>query len=192
MGGGAIYEKITTVIPNAEIELYELQQMSCPQIKERNEMGSYWLPSNGLFARGMIDSCLAIEADHKKTLKGILKIGTHQEKIDAGFTKLWFGVYDHSDLPFKTKQSIVKIIHTNEHGISEFSPGYITVIIGYNNTIKFENESDDVYIIQENYNAFTTEQIKIGSTASITLNKVGEYEYFAKPWMIGTINVLEQ
>jgi len=184
--------KINTVLPNAAAELDEIKAMSCEQVKSRDSTGSYWTPENGEIARDMVSACKDADDKYKNKLKTILNEGTHQERIDAGFTKLWFGVYDHSDLSFKPKTSIVKIIHTDMHGFSEFSPQHITVIIGYNNTIKFQNESDYAFLIQENNNQFITEQIKTGSAVSLTINEVDKYDYFAKPWMTGTITVLEQ
>jgi len=187
-----IDHKINTIYPNAAIELDEIKAMSCDEVNARDSLGSYWTPANGKFARDQIKSCVAAKTAYLDNLREVLYNGTHQGKIDAGFTKLWFGVYDHPDLSFKPKSSIVKIVHTSIHGISEFSPANITVIIGYNSTIKFENESDDTFIIQENNGQFITPQIQNQTSSNITLNDPGYYKYFAKPWMTGTITVLEQ
>jgi len=190
--GVLLEHKINTILPNAAIELDGIKGMSCEQVKSRDSTGSYWTPGNGVIARDMISVCKEADDNYKDKLRTILREGTHQEKIDAGFTKLWFGVYDHEYLSFKPKPSLVKIVHTDKHGFSEFNPQNITVIIGYNNTIKFQNESDGVYIIQENNSQFVTKQIKTGSIVSLTINEPGQYEYFAKPWMTGKVIVLEK
>lgn len=184
--------KINNILPNAAIELDEIKSMSCPEIKVKNSIGNYWARENGVFARDKIQTCIDAEDAHKAKLKSIRQTGTHQDKIDAGFTKLWFGVYDHPDLSFSPVPGVIKIIHGTEHGFSNFIPYDTTVIIGYNNTIKFPNETDMGFIIQENHGLFITKLIGPNQTDSITINDPGEYEYFAKPWMTGKIIVSEQ
>ncbi len=191
MFGFMMETKINDVLPNAAIEFDEIQSMTCPEIKERNSMGSYWTPENGKYARDKVKTCIDAEDTHKAQLKNIRQTGTHQDKIDAGFTKLWFGVYDHPDLSFSQVPGEIKIVHGSNHGFSNFIPNDTTVIIGYNNTIKFPNEADMVFMIQENHGLFMSKLIEPNQTASITINDPGEYEYFAKPWMTGKITVVE-
>jgi len=54
----AMHHKITVVIPNAIVELAEIQDMTCDEIKSRDSLGSYWTPSNAKFARGILQDCL--------------------------------------------------------------------------------------------------------------------------------------
>ncbi len=61
IAGGVIYEKYTVIIPKAEAELLELKVMTCSEIKTRNSISSYVLPTNGAFAREKIDACLSAE-----------------------------------------------------------------------------------------------------------------------------------
>ena len=58
--------------------------------------------------------------------------------------------------------------------------------------MKFKNESDVAFSIQENDGQFFTDLIKPNETASLTIIEPGQYKYFAKPWMTGTITVVEQ
>ena len=131
--GYVLDQKINVIIPNSIVERDELNSMDCPQIKSRHAIGSYWTPSNGEFAREKVKSCLDAEAAYKSNLKEILKTGTHQEKLDAEFTKLWFGVYDHPDLSFLRVQTppMIAIVHGNEHGISNFVPKDTMVIMDF-------------------------------------------------------------
>lgn len=66
VAAGVIYEKFTVIIPKAEVELLELKVMTCSEIKTRNSLGSYALPTNGVFAREKVDTCLSAEADIKQ------------------------------------------------------------------------------------------------------------------------------
>lgn len=66
LGGIAIEHKLNVVLPNAEIELYELKQMSCTEIKAKNAVGGYSIPANGSFARDKVDACLEIETAIKE------------------------------------------------------------------------------------------------------------------------------
>ena len=107
--GYTIEYKINTITPNAIVEFVEIKEMSCEEIKDRNALGSYWTPDNGKFARDMVQQCIDAEKAYKAKLRDIRNTGTHQQKLDAGFEKLWFGEYDHIDLPFKKAISVVPI-----------------------------------------------------------------------------------
>lgn len=187
---GMMIYKVDTQFPNAEIELNELEDMSCDDLSLRNALGSYWTPNNGQFARDKVNDCKDAKESYQKHLGDVRREGTHQEKLDVGFTKLWFGVYDHPDLPFLQKPVLVKILPGTINN-SDLFPKQMTVIIGYNNTIRFENLDDIHYNIQEDYGVWSTGNIFTNETKSITLNDPGEYNYFAKPWLTGTLTVLE-
>lgn len=64
--GVVISHQITTVLPNAAIELLELKAMNCEQIKKRNLTGNYWIPDNGKFAREKVLDCIQVELAIKK------------------------------------------------------------------------------------------------------------------------------
>jgi len=181
--------KINTVFPNAEIELYSLKEMSCSEIKARNSIGSYWIPSNGVFARDKVDACKVSDIALKKHLNGILKEGTHQEKIDAGFTKLWFGVYDHQKLPFLKVFGNVTIPFGTIVNNSLY-PSEITVIVGYNSTIQFKNEDHVGYLIEGD--EFGTPMIMPNATGTIRIDEPGEYNFHSHISLSGTITALEQ
>lgn len=188
---GFVYDhKVKVVYPNSIIELDELQSMSCDEITARNSLGSYWTRENGKFAREKVNNCLDAQIAYKENLKEILKLGTHDEKINAGFKLLWFGMYNHTGLPFLPTTGNIDIIHGTEHGISSFVPEDTMVIIGYNNTITFTNETDMAFLIQENDGLFITKLINPGQSDRITIVTPGEYEYFAKPQMTGVIKVI--
>lgn len=185
-----LYYQNTIVYPNAAIELDEIKKMSCVEITARNSIGSYWTPDNGKFARDKVQDCKDASLALKKELRIIRNNATHQEKLDAGFTKLWFGVYDHPKLPF----SITPVQITIFPGTiinSELFPKQLTVIIGYNNTIKWTNLDDTPYFITANHNEFGTGLIKPNETASFTIYESGTYDYYAKPWLTGTITVMD-
>lgn len=185
-----IHHQQTVVFPNAAIELDKLKNIPCDELSARNALGSYWTPNNGKFARDKVDDCKDIKESHEKNLDNIRREGTHQEKLDAGFTKLWFGVYDHPDLPFLQKSVLVKILPGTINN-SDLFPKQMTVIIGYNNTLRFENLDDIPYNIQENFGSWSTGNIFTNETSSVTVINAGEYGYYANPWLTGTLTVLE-
>ncbi|MCH8170667.1 MAG: cupredoxin domain-containing protein [Bacteroidetes bacterium] len=74
---------------------------------------------------------------------------------------------------------------------SELFPKQLDVIIGYNNTIKFTNLDDVPYSITADYGEFETGLIKPNETASFTIYNPGTYDFYAKPWLTGTITVLD-
>ncbi len=185
-----LYYQNTVVYPNATIELDEIKKMSCVEITARNSIGSYWIPDNGKFARDKVQDCKDAAIALKKELRTIRNNATHQEKLDAGFTKLWFGVYDHPKLPFSITPTQVTILPGTMIN-PELFPKQLTVIIGYNNTVKWTNLDDTPYFIIANYDEFGTGLIKPNETASFTIYESGTYGYYAKPWMTGTITVLD-
>ena len=120
------------------------------------------------------------------------EFGTHAEKLEAGFTKLWFGVYDHHDLPIKKVPAKITIpLGTMKN--EELWPNEIMVIRGYNDTLKITNEDDTVHSITADYNEFSSKGvIEPNQTQSISLSLApGEYGYYSKPWLTGTLTVLE-
>jgi hypothetical protein len=190
IGAGTIEYKMNTVLPNAEIELLEIKSMTCSEIKARNSIGSYWTPGNGEFARDKVDACLKAEKAHKAHLKEIRDDGTHQEKIDAGFTKLWFGAYSHPKLPDPKPSSPSKIVIPLGTMADEslYPSGPYLVIIDYNNTIGFKNEDDTAHWITETNGEFGSwGVIKTNETQSITIEKPGVYTFYGHPWLQGTI-----
>ncbi len=185
-----MYYKTTVVFPNAIVELDEIKKMSCKEITARNSLGSYWTPDNGKSARDKVKDCKNASIALKEELRIIRNNATHQEKLDAGFTKLWFGVYDHPELPFTIMPAQVKILPGTLSN-SELFPKQLDVIIGYNNTIKWTNLDDTPYFINSDYGEFGTGLIKPNETASFTIYSPGTYGYYAKPWLTGTITVVE-
>lgn len=185
-----LYHKTTVIFPNAVIELDEIKKMSCIEITARNSLGSYWTIDNGKIARDKVQDCKDASKALKEQLRIIRNNATHQEKLDAGFTKLWFGVYDHPKLPFAIMPTQVKLLPGTMNN-SELFPKELNVIIGYNNTIKFTNLDDVSYSITADYGEFETGLIKPNETASITIYSPGTYGFYAKPWLTGTITVLD-
>jgi len=183
-----LYYKDTVVFPNATIELDEIKKMSCKEITARNSIGSYWTPNNGKFARDKVQDCKDVSISLKEQLREIRKNATHQEKLDAGFTKLWFGVYDHPKLPFALMPVQIKLLPGTMNN-PELFPKQLDVIIGYNNTIKFTNLDNATYSITADYGEFETGLIKPNETSSITIYDAGTYGFYAKPWLTGTITV---
>lgn len=179
----------TTIIPNAEIELQGLKKMSCKELAARDSIGSYWTPKNGKYARDTIQDCEDAALAIKEKLRNIRTYGTHQDKIDAGFTQLWFGVYDHEFLPFPKSQAIFTILPGTTAN-EELFPTEINVIIGYNNTIKVTNLDDTIHIMNSMYGEFDGFMLKPNQTKTFTLNDPGDYGYYSKPWLTGTINVM--
>ena len=185
-----LYHQTTVIFPNAVIELDKMKKMSCVEITARNSIGSYLTPDNGKFARDKVLDCKDASNALKEQLRIIRNNATHQEKLDAGFTKLWFGVYDHPKLPFSITPTRVTILPGTMNN-SELFPKQLDVIIGYNNTIKWTNLDDTVYFISSDYGEFETGLIKPNETASFTIYNPGTYGYYAKPWLTGTVTVLE-
>lgn len=185
-----LHTKYAVVYPNAAIELDELKNMNCEDITLRNGLGSYWTPSNGEFARDKVDDCKKVKEAYLAKLNDIRRVGTHEEKLEIGFTKLWFGVYDHPDLPFSKKTALVQIQPGTIDDNSLF-PKELLVIIGYNNTLKFENLDDTGYYFTENYGKWSTPLLFPNDTSTVTVNEAGTYGYYAKPWLTGTLTVLE-
>jgi hypothetical protein len=70
MGAQGIYMKYTISIPNGIIELEEIKEMNCIEITQRNSLGSYWTPSNGKFARAIVDNCKVLAIDERTMLNG--------------------------------------------------------------------------------------------------------------------------
>lgn len=185
-----LYNQQTVVFPNAALELDELKNMQCDELTAKNALGSYWTRNNGKFARDKIGDCKDAKESYQKNLTDIRREGTHQEKLDAGFEKLWFGVYDHPDLPFRKVLSIIPIplgTVTNE----TLYPSEITVISSYNDTIKFVNEDVVGIWLSEDYGKFGFALIQPNETASIQVSEPGMYGYYSKPWLTGTLTVLE-
>lgn len=185
-----LYHHTTVISPNAVIELGEIKKMSCDEINVRNALGSYWTVDNGKFAREKVQDCKDASKALTEQLRIIRGNATHQEKLDAGFTKLWFGVYDHPKLPFAITPVQVKILPGTMNN-SELFPKQLDVIIGYNNTIKWTNLDDVDYFINSDYGEFETGLIKPNETSSFTIYNPGTYGFYAKPWLTGTITVLD-
>lgn len=183
MGVVAIEYKINTILPNAEIELYEIKSMSCTEITARNSIGSYQIPDNRSFADKKVDTCSEAKKTYKSDLKDILNKGTDQNKKDAGFTKLWFGVWDHPDLRFISINGEIVIPANPELFVKN-----TIVIKGYNNTVNFQNKDDTTHIIQDMKSRWST-IILPDETASVTLDKYGVHEYFSKPGQQAEITV---
>ena len=181
----------TTIMPNAQVELQGLKLMSCKEISARDSIGSYWTPKNGKYARDIIQDCKDLALAYKEKLRDIRTTGTHEDKTDAGFTQLWFGVYDHKFLPFSKSMTLFTILPgtiSNE----ELFPTEFNVIVGYNNTIKVTNLDDVGWVVTSNDRdmSFFTGLLAPNDTASFTLREPGSYGYHSKPWLTGTINVL--
>lgn len=189
--GGLIEYKINTIMPNAEIELQEIKKMSCEQVTARNALGSYWTPKNGAFARDKVKDCIDADKVYKEKLRDIRTVGTHEEKLKVGFTKLWFGVYDHPDLAFLKTKSIIPIpLGTIKN--KELYPSEITVIAGYNSTIVFQNEDRVMFWIEPDfYGNFTGGVIQPSEELIVNFVKPGEYGFHSHPWLRGTITVLD-
>jgi hypothetical protein len=71
MGAQGIYMKYTISIPNGIIELEEIKEMNCIEITQRNSLGSYWTPSNGKFARAIVDNCKVLATDERTILNAV-------------------------------------------------------------------------------------------------------------------------
>ena len=69
IGAGAIEYKVNTVWPNAAIELDELKQMNCQEIKKRNAFGGYWMPDNGKYIREKVSACNNAEHNEIQRIK---------------------------------------------------------------------------------------------------------------------------
>ncbi len=184
-----LYHQTTVVFPNAVVELDEIKNMSCTEVTSRNALGSYWTPDNGKFARDKVEDCKDALKALKEKLRIIRNNATHQEKLDAGFTKLWFGVYDHHKLPFSITPTQVIILPGTLLN-SELFPKQLDVIIGYNNTIKWTNLDDTAYFINSDYGKFETGLILPNETASFTIYESVTYVYYAKPLFTFKITVL--
>jgi len=185
-----INHQITIVHPNAAIEIDEIKKMTCEELKTRNALGSYWTSTNGEFARDKVQRCIDAEKEYKSQLSKIRQVGTHQEKIDAGFTKLWFGVYDHPDLSYRKVPSLI-VLPNGLIENNDLYPSEIKVIIGYNNTIIFENKDQVGWFVTADYGEFGTPLLKPNDTASVTISDPGIYGYYSKPWTTGTLTVFE-
>ena len=185
-----LHHQATVIFPKAAIEIDQLKNMSCDEIKSRNALGSYWTTENGKFARDKVVDCKNALKALKEKLRIIRNNATHQEKLDAGFTKLWFGVYDHPKLPFSITPTRVTILPGTMNN-SELFPKQLDVIIGYNNTINWTNLDDTPYFITADHNKFGTGLIKPNETASFTIYESGTYGYYSKPWLTGTITVMD-
>lgn len=196
IGAGAIEYKINTILPNAEIELLELKKMSCPEIKARNAFGSFDIPSNGEFAREKIDSCKEADLLYKAKLKNILRSGTHEDKIKAGFVKLWFGEYDHIDYPVIKKTGQIVYPEGSVIEGSEFlGDDTINVIIGYNNTVTVTNKDDTAHVFAmddpQYYEYSSPGVILPNATHTITFDHSGIYKFHSHPWLTGTVKVFD-
>jgi len=184
-----LYHLHTEVYPNAEVEIVELKAMSCPEIQARNAIGSYWTPTNGKFAFNKVQDCKDISDALKEELRIIRTNGTHQEKIEAGFTKLWFGVYDHPKLPHLQVAAQVKR-PMGTTGNNDWQHTEVFVIIGYNNTIVFTNEDDTGTWFTSNVREFSTSLLKPNQSESIVISQPGTYGYHSAPWETGTITAV--
>ena len=49
--------KINTILPNAELERQEMQEMLCPEILQKDASNSYWTPQNSKIGREKAASC---------------------------------------------------------------------------------------------------------------------------------------
>lgn len=195
IAAGVIYEKYTVTIPKAKSELIELQAMSCSEIKVRNSVGSYHLPSVGEYARDKVDSCKEADSLYKAKLKNILRTGTHQEKSEAGFVKLWFGEYDHIDYPLIKKTGQIVYPEGSVIEGSEFlGDDTIKAIIGYNNTITITNKdfSPHVFAMDDpRYYEYSSPGVILpNGTHTVTFDKSGLYKFHSHPWLTGTIRVI--
>lgn len=183
----AVEYKINTVYPNAKIEYEQIKLMSCIQVKEKNASSSYWITDNRVFAQMRIEACSDALAAEKERLGDIVVSGTHQEKIDAGFTQLWFGKYTHDVLPLKKVTSKIIIPY---NAISDSNGSEITVIQEYNNTITFTNRDSVGYsIISEEADVFFIHMILPNQSKTVLISEPGVYDFNSKPYLSGTITV---
>lgn len=80
-----------TKMPNAEIELAEMQTMTCPEIEAKLEINQFWSMENGAFARekgqGCADAAAAIRKAEKEKLDKLLADPNSLESLTRDLEK---------------------------------------------------------------------------------------------------------
>jgi plastocyanin len=75
--------------------------------------------------------------------------------------------------------------------IKGFSPNTITLVIGVNNTLTWENKDSSPHTVTADDNSFASPNIAQGQSFTFTFTSVGTYSYHClyHPWMTGTVVV---
>ena len=74
----------------------------------------------------------------------------------------------------------------------DFSPAVITVIIGTNNTVTWNNQDSTTHTVTATDNSFNSGDIKAGTSWTYTFTTPGNYTYYCiyhSGWMRGTVVV---
>ena len=67
----SLEHKFNVVMPNAVLEVEEMKNMSCKQIKEKDSRGSYWTPENSALGREMNSNCTDIIKAESKRIRDL-------------------------------------------------------------------------------------------------------------------------
>ncbi|HKT22702.1 MAG TPA: cupredoxin domain-containing protein, partial [Nitrososphaerales archaeon] len=74
-----------------------------------------------------------------------------------------------------------------------FNPPVVTVIIGKNNTVTWDNQDSFTHTVTSTDGSFNSGDIKAGATWTYTFGSAGNYSYYCiyhSAWMKGTVIVL--
>lgn len=93
-----------------------------------------------------------------------------------------------------TVSPLVRIIEdsVNPEQVDSYSPKVIKVVLGVNNTVVWLNEDSTGHSVVGAQREFDSGLIQPGQSWSHTFTKAGIYSYHGKPWMKGTVIVLEE
>lgn len=94
--------------------------------------------------------------------------------------------------PYKAKVEILKDSYYPE-ATKSYSPERVTVVLGFNNTIKWINQDISSHTITDDDGGFTSPLLNPGASWSYTFREPGTYRYHCNPhpWMKGVIEVVK-